>query len=224
MSDRPIIFNGQMVRAILEGRKTQTRRLLSTARTKNKPNIFDGSWADNYVMDPGNAEWRERYIPFTPGDRLWAREAHALTNKHAYRISVGVEQTLNPGDDYEACVYREGFDRSAGGIRWRPSIHMPKWASRITLHVTDVRVQRVQEIGSRDVVAEGLDPEQDMLRAISSTQSGLQQRQSYHRAHVEPFRTLWNSIHGPDAWGRNDWVVAVTFEPEFKNISEARNA
>jgi hypothetical protein len=194
MADRPIIFSGPMVRALLDGRKTQTRRLIK--------------------------EWRygEPRLPYRPGDRLYAREAHALVPSSAYRMSPGVPYAVNDEDGYQACVYREGWERSNPGTGWRPSIHMPRWASRLTLTVTEVRVQRLQEISEEDAVAEGVE-----------TLPGYWVRERAHLGEesgdwipdqppVPAFRDLWNSLHGPDAWDANPWVVAVTFTVDHRNI------
>jgi hypothetical protein len=187
MADRPIIFSGPMVRALIKGRKTQTRRAL-----KGKSGVL----AARSVMRQGlhwmgleyDRAWPLR-LPYAPGDRLWVREA--------------IDKVSEPGNvfyraDYEA-EYGEAPPRG-----WRPSIHMPRWASRLTLAVTDVRVQRLQEISEADARAEGVD--------IS------QQAQWGGLTHRFPFECLWNSLHGPDAWDANPWVCALTFTVERRNI------
>ena len=209
-ADHPIIFSGPMVQAILDGRKSQTRRLM-----KPQPKVYPGyeGWRwpvkmDGYAVIYGSEEperWL-RYCPYgQPSDHLWVREAHAIVPATAYRASEGVVQTVNPHDTYYAAIYRQGFDRANGCFGWRPSIHMPRWASRISLRVVEVRVQRLQEISEEDALAEGL-PEApanlDPLQGIP----WLSAR--------ERFQGLWDDINAkPDrTWEDNPWVWIVGFE------------
>ena len=150
------------------------------------------------------------------GMRLWVREAHAFVPASAYRNSLFVEQRTDPGDPDRAAIYREGFDRSTGGIRWRPSIHMPRWASRLTLVVTDVRVQRISEITLGECWAEGCETARDLIDA-DVIPKGAQMP-------FKEFRDLWNSLHSPDAWARNDWVVAISFTVHRCNIDQMEAA
>ncbi|AHD03269.1 hypothetical protein [Leisingera methylohalidivorans] len=161
------------------------------------------------------------------------RETHALTNKHAYRLSVGVDQRVNPANDYDAAVYRACFDRSTGGLRWRPSIHKPRWASRITLEVTDVRFQRLQDISPDDAEAEGLIqlPWAGQLAVDHGCNWGFE-GDTRHGSPVSAFAALWDSINGsprkkdgPDiSWEANPKVVAITFRPHLCNIDEMEEA
>lgn len=184
MTDRPILFSGPMVRAILEGRKTQTRRLISTKPRGHLGgvNLFDGTWTDDYVLDPGNVEWRQQIVRYAVGDRLWVRE------------------TWSERLEGEAAIYRADAELP---IVWRPSIFMPRWASRLTLTVTDVRVQRLQEISRDDVIAEGItEREGEPIAAVVA---------GWH----EPYAALWDSLNAKRApWASNPWVVAVTFTVE----------
>lgn len=235
--ERPIIFSAPMVRALLDGRKTQTRRIIKPQPEQNDAGLWvwppdwrtgipkfgigvqtdDAGLVQSLEYDPG------RRLGYAPGDRLWVREAHALVPATAYRASVGVDTRINPSDPDQAVVYREGWERCQPG-RWRPSIHMPRWASRLTLAVTDVRVQRLQEISERDAADEGLAtvtkdgklwkwgiPDRDGLPGTDNLgwpwiQWCEDPRQAYS--------TLWDSIHGAGAWDANPWVVAVTFTVE----------
>lgn len=231
MPERPIIFSAPMIRALLreaerpDTGKTQTRRLFKLQPVATDCVFRDrgGSW---YVTD-SRCEWiSELRIPHAPGDRLYVREAHALLPASAYRMSDGVDQVVNPADRDQACVFRQGFDRSSGGIRWRPSIHMPRWASRLTLTVTDVRVQRLQDISDADARAEGV----SMILEDGPADawfSGLRQTCDFtdgdmcgwhHNNAVAAYRDLWNSLHGPDAWGANQWVAAISFTVRKGNI------
>jgi hypothetical protein len=126
---------------------------------------------------------------------LWVREAFTCVPASAYRLSEGVEQTVNPSDPYEAAIYAAGWDR--GIPKWKPSIHMPRWASRITLRVTDVRVERLNEISEADALAEGM-----------TFPEGMQ----WGNDPVDAYAGLWNHINGPGAWDLNPWVWCVSFE------------
>jgi hypothetical protein len=213
MTDRPIIFSAPMVRALLDGRKTQTRRVARNA--------------DRDVFSPafGSADWILRNCRYAPGDRLYVREAHALVPATAYRMSEGVVQAIDPEDRDRACIYREGWERSQPG-KWRPSIHMPRWASRITLTVTEVRVQRLQEISETDAKAEGVPLSPDDIADNERLRTAVLlphidaiygDRRPYRTA-AGNYAMLWNSLHGPDAWDANPWVVAVSFIPHLTNI------
>jgi len=190
--EKPILFNDEMVRAILEGRKTQTRRVVKPAKCKDSLCQL----APHEIAGEVN-QGRHQNCPYgKAGDRLWVREAHAFVPEPAYRRSIGIYQQINPADDYEACVYRENFDRSRS-FPWRPSIHMPRWASRITLEIANVRVERLQDISLADARDEG-GPTQGHSGAPISYRKG--------------FRHLWSQINGPDDWDRNPWVWVIEFK------------
>lgn len=205
MRDHPIIFSAPMVLALLAGRKTQTRRL-AWRDPLPVPDDARDYWLARGAKVSGadDTDTRLAWMPspwqrVKPGDRLWVRENWKPVPASAYRCSEGVQQTPNPGDPDEAAVYGAGWDRSTGGAPWRPSIHMPRWASRLTLSVTDVRVQRLQEISEADAEAEG-------FVSIGVDDPGRW------------FANLWNSLHGPDAWAANPEVVALTFTVAQRNI------
>jgi hypothetical protein len=210
MTDRPIIFSAPMVRALLDGRKTQTRRVLK--RTD--------------LMEWDGKEMRPIPVGYTPGDRLWVREAwqaHSWASDcvtiryRAEERTAGftqqIEQIKYPGGDKNALKYVA----PQGPHRWRPSIHMPRWASRLTLIVTDVRVQRLQNISEADAVAEGIEPDQfGAWHCYQAEPKGP----TFWACPRESFRTLWNSLHGPDAWAANPWVVAISFTVHRRNIDQ----
>jgi hypothetical protein len=213
MTDRPIIFSAAMIQALLAGRKTQTRRIInpqppSDARYAGIHFASDepDTWFFNTSVGPHKIP-----IRFDVGDRLYVRESHALVPSSAYRMSEGVVQTINPADRYEAAIYAAGWDRSKP--KWRPSIHMPRWGSRLTLLVTDVRVQRLQDIGEEDAEAEG---------ARSAFGEWFDAGFCQVPADGVPRRTLfaglWGQIHGADAWAENPWVVAISFTVQRGNI------
>jgi hypothetical protein len=208
--ERPILFNAAMVRAILNGHKTQTRRVMK-AQPEPTPDDYTGQsghWFPCRLVqsmvhverDLKNQNWEMAgtCCPYGDiGDRLWVREAHALLPRTAYRASVGtgtIEQVEHPTDGYTAAVFREGFDRS-GAPKWRPSIHMPRWASRITLEIVSVRVERLQDISNEDAVAEGIGTPLDIRYAA-----------------LDEFKPLWESINGAGSWAANPWVWVVEFK------------
>lgn len=169
------------------------------------------------IVNATEAEVREHgpdFSRFAVGDRLYVRENHALVPSSAYRMSEGVQQTVNPADRDEAAIYAAGWDRSKP--RWRPSIHMPRWASRLTLLVTDVRVERLQDISEVDAIDEGA-LTVDLPTHGAPTERG---RPPPGQPPSHRFRHLWNSINGSEAWAANPWVVAVTFSVHARNIDQ----
>lgn len=210
--ERPILFNGAMVRAILEGRKTQTRRVV-----KPQP-------AGKYLKSALDAEWLSKpfgglVLPMIkdlpiecpygqPGDRLWVRETFAIVPRTAYRCSEGVQQSLSPDNDHDAAIYREGWSRSRSGILWRPSIHMPRWASRILLEITAVRVERLQDISEADARAEGIS-DGGCLNCGEPEPCGCEEPAADAR---DAFCRLWQSINGEQSWHENPWVWVIEFK------------
>lgn len=206
MSDRPIIFSSPMVRALLDGRKTQTRRVIK--HRGDSPEFCGGRYDDRNDPEawgwenPETGEWitlnqfrRYRFVPYAPGDRLWVREA--------------IDKVSEPGDVFYRADYEAAHGNSGQGLGWKPSIHMPRWASRLTLTVTEVRVQRLQDISEEDAKAERAMVEYGEGAAIS---------------HRRAFNLIWNSLHGPDAWAANPWVAALTFTVQRGNIDKIGRA
>lgn len=211
MSDKPILFSGPMVRALLAGTKTQTRR---TIKPRVHSSLFDGTWADSYVLDPGNKDWRERDLRIAVGDRLWVREAWTLHDRASDVGTVAYQATIKSHGWTETI---EQFPRDvtlATRVQpvqqgWRPSIHMPRWASRLTLTVTDVRVERLQDIGTADAMAEGIERSGDGYAAPGMSWVGSPEL---------AYRCLWEAINGPGSWAANPWVAAYTFTVQHGNI------
>ena len=215
MADRPILFSGPMVRALLDGRKTQTRRVLSNTRFAS---IFNGEWADSYVLDPGNASWRQQEVRYAAGDRLYVREAWRTVG------SAGQMDRVSPRGLGPQIVWYEAdgaapAEEFAG--KFRQAMHMPRWASRLTLTVTDVRVQCLQEISEADAIAEGIEP----------TGMPVDQWKNYLPSRfigpgflsaTNSFLSLWDSLNADRGygWDTNPWVVAVTFTVDRRNIDE----
>lgn len=221
MKERPILMSAPMVRAILAGTKTQTRRVV-------KPQPFDGPLElAVHLARRGHYRWfdesaeRGWSCPYgQPGDRLWVRETFQALSaddvdvyrdnwwalcdyktgkgyKVSYPATDGIKEFVTMDDDIsQACS---------------PSIHMPRWASRITLEITGVRVERLQDISEADALAEG-------INRIAHGREGY----FYHATRTEPhprnwcfpdgaYRELWEQINGPGSWDANPWVWVVEF-------------
>lgn len=242
MKERPILFNGEMVRAILEGRKTQTRRIVKE-QERLKAGFDDlGKPGTEYLNEYGGWQpWVPNAKTFRcpkgrPGDRLWVRESWALVMTTAYRASEGIIQTVNPNDEHHAAIYRENFDRANGGFVWKPSIHMPRWASRINLEITNVRVERLQDISEEDAKAEGVAVGQRAKLDdfdYYCKECGKHPREHIGQASVCPgksslynpwsfrggFKLIWDGINAEfdKSWQANPWVWVI----EFKKVEEA---
>lgn len=238
VTDRPILFSAPMVKAILAGRKTQTRRVI-------KPQPPEGAGLVG-IYGPGltavfghTSPHADFNVPlrYMPKDRLWVKEAHFLTDN-------GDEDCVVYAADEDAVeAHRrniEDLKRRFPGAHWdrhlrlRPSIHMPKWASRLTLVVTDVRVHQVQEISESDAEAEGIVGDNIIVGADGA--GGVHREiTEYRYAHhpdsrddeewrftdpVDAFEDLWDSINADRGygWDQNPWVVAISFTVHKTNI------
>ena len=220
MADRPIIFSAPMILALLAGRKTQTRR-----RLKPAPFEVDGDW---YVRHRGDEMRLDTWtgdqcgvFPWLTGDRLWVRENHVIVPRTAYRASEGVQQIRSPEDPDDAAIYAAGWERSKP--RWRPSIHMPRWASRLTLLVGEVRVQRLLDITEEDAEAEGVchfveeGHGAGSFRGLHGADRTALVCSVYGSSRIA-FRHLWETLNGAEAWNANPWVAAVSFTVHRANI------
>jgi len=179
MKERPILFSGAMVRAILEDRKTQTRRIVKDVDGKNRYGV--------------------------PGDRLWVRE------------TFGYEVRSVGGTPHQQIVYRAskpdavycyGSQGQEIKIKWKPSIFMPRLSSRITLEITNIRIERLNDISEEDAIAEGYEPGG---WSPSYNDPGNVGCVEYWPAKDE-FICLWESINGKDSWIQNPWVWVIEFE------------
>lgn len=217
MRERPIIFSAPMVRAILDGRKTVTRRVVkpqpsselladfAEIRAMRGSNRTDAQMLSDCLSCPYGA----------PGDQLWLREAwqffgwsedgepcirYAADNAVAWPQVPAERDAQRLIDIWAGLSAPENvaIDGLARDRRWRPSIHMPRWASRITLEVTGVRVERLQDISEADAVAEGC------------ASKGAEESPAIDQARTD-FQELWTSINGPDSWEANPWVWVVEF-------------
>ena len=158
MKQRPILFKGEMVRAILGGSKTQTRRICK-----------------NQIQMPSVTECPYGQV----GDQLWIRECHSML------------ESSESGVDAAVRYWADGNPQSGDYTRPKPSIHMPRWASRITLEITNIRIERLNDISEEDAKNEGVVP-------CGGCRSG--------------FQNLWESINGNDSWNINPWVLVIEFK------------
>ena len=239
MRERPILFSAPMVRAILDGSKTQTRRAI-----KQQP-VPDPMWGGGFkivskaVTVALEAFNRSRGVPRgndptpcpygKPGERLWVRE------KFQPIFADGFDHSSSPYPDYETGYgYAISYPATDGIVEWidgddnitdrcRPSIHMPRWASRILLEIVSVRVERLNDIGADDAASEGIENKNFPTGGDDYQDYWLDYSRSKHDADGWPwflgdpitsFRTLWESINGEGSWRENPWVWVV----EFKRI------
>lgn len=262
MADRPIIFSAPMVRALLDGRKTQTRRVLKwQPGDMDRPLMMDdGSW---HVTDSSGRHMTPLRVPYATGDRLWVKEGwadeHPLSIQAgrysqrgragipgppgvAYRTIYRVDGeplqvwrmrkpehpyfTLDGPSDEMAAKFQtvlSNYTRGKG-IHWGSSRYMPRWASRLTLLVTAVKVERLQDISEEDAKAEGAGLyvpghgfiTQDELRGDPGYSNFLAPRLG--------FEVIWTEINGPGAWQANPWVAVITFETHRCNIDKLETA
>ena len=192
MTDRNLIFSGPMVRALLEGRKTQDRRVYQ---------YDDGRWGI--------------ILHCAVGDRIWARES--WSGDYVFRDTPPKSRNsfVADGHPYLRETIWYWADGSPEDGNYEKPVNarlMPRWASRLTLTVTDVRVQRLQDISEEDARAEGI-----FTPEIGYVNLGK-------KAPVIQYAMLWNSLHGPDAWDANPWVSAITFTVHHGNIDQMRAA
>lgn len=199
MKEHPILFSTEMVKAILEGRKTQTRRIKNLKEINLNPaswryvSKLGGSWKDKakYIFRFINPTGRPVNIasPYgLPGDRLWVRETFL------------VERSQHK-DFYE---YKADYSNTfAGDVCWKPSIFMPREACRILLEVTDVRVERLQDISEEDAIAEGISLPNYAEQAIKDI---------FFPEPSAIYSELWESINGKGSWDKNPWVWVIEFK------------
>lgn len=197
MKERPILFSAPMVRAILSGQKTQTRRAYKVGNGGVWPNPNDR---------PGMQQ-ATRNCPYgQPGDRLWVRETFMdlLGTGVEHRNADGIRQRYAFAAEFHPGSHADEA-RKDYGLKWKPSIHMPREASRITLEVTGVRVERLQHISETDAIAESIEQHKTGLW-LPCREKG--------KAHIDPrlaYRDLWESINGVGSWDTNPWVWVVRF-------------
>jgi hypothetical protein len=182
VKERPILFKGDMVNAILEERKTQTRRVVkSPVEIRSRGDLRFSEIDNDWQVYGAGGVYLSMSCPYGKlGDRLWVRETFA---------DIGPRLTYRADTD-------DGAHCKVG--RWTPSIYMPRWASRITLEITDVRVERLNDISEEDAKAEGAPKAKEDHVPFHSRRMG--------------FEILWESINGPGSWDENPWVWVVEFK------------
>lgn len=221
MKERPILMSAPMVRAILAGQKTQTRRAVKPSTRRpieflgggpkggpdwNNPECWGYEHHDNatwVLLKADNSTDTALYpCPYGhPGDRLWVRERGWIAkSKQAFLPFIDNERVLPPvspdGTPYRVC----------------PSIHMPRWASRITLEITGVRVERLQDISEEDATAEGIVQEvRDPGLGRGGRPGWRWAENEYAGSAVHGYELLWESLNGPGSWAPNPWVWVVEF-------------
>lgn len=199
MKERPILFSAPMVRAILAGTKTQTRRVVKPQPHDPAEGVYSapsmihgtGSYTQDHMLADG---FDGGTCPYgKPGDQLWVRETFAKVEGQTHPwIATDYRATYTHGD-------RMG-DHLGVKRRWTPSIYMPRAASRILLEIVSVRVERLQEISDQDALAEGVSPDMGLRwQSGDDTPRGI-------------YGELWESINGPGSWDANPWVWVVEFK------------
>jgi hypothetical protein len=211
MKERPILFSAPMVRALLNGTKTQTRRAIKPqpeSEHSGEPYWFVGgyrAWRIRGCTEPNRSgSHNEIECPYgKPGDRLWVREMWDYRGPSKV-VGCGVNHGHVIREDPAETYYRA--DGGLPDSRWRPSIYMPRRHSRITLEITEVRVERLQDISADDAYAEGA-----AEWAAENAQRLLGEGEKY-RSIGQAYKALWQSINGPGSWEANPWVWVVSFK------------
>lgn len=223
MKERPILFSAPMVRALLAGTKTQTRRAVKPQPIANHRGKFafttftDDEGVESYWVN--SPLWGPVRCPYgKPGDRLWVRE-------NGWERPERTPRMMRDGADtweryyYDADGYTDlELDQfREWGFKRRPSIHMPRWASRITLEITGVRVDRLQDISEADAIAEGCDSFPGIKHDDDAAALARIGPVDFDSFPIARYAALWESINGPGSWDANPWVWVV----EFRRISHA---
>ena len=219
MKVRPILFNTEMVAAIIDGRKTQTRRLINP-----QPTFKDGTgfYWKGYMYGIGS-DYAETVRNFTRtncpigcvGDQLWVRETYCYGRIDEHDSTEPASRYLYVDDSdygdgqtypiYKQMVLSDGIE--CDEVKWKPSIHMPRSASRITLEITKIRVERLNDISDKDAKAEGFD--------YSHNPSVIRMGRATDDAKTN-FSNTWKAIYGTDSWEQNQWVWVI----EFKRVGK----
>lgn len=236
--ERPILFSAPMVRAILDGTKTQTRRLVKSPaknmqragmqvikhRAPGDPWYKDCVWSMRDKSGVWGDYTHDRFMSLCPygepGDRLWVREAFAPCAIYGAPVRIDAASYAVLADGTQ--VYRDprqvfaGLAKYSPGafdhIKWRPSIHMPRWASRLTLEVTSVRVERLHDISEDDARAEGVRPKDAHVVIECDAEGRARLNEALSNTHRGAFACLWDTINGGGAFASNPWVWVVIFK------------
>lgn len=216
MKQRPILFSTPMVQAILEGRKTQTRRIIKkqpkSGEQYGKATVLDGTSDKVWTIGlPGSSYVDIINCPYgKPGDVLWVRETFG-------NLKVKFGYYMYKADDLN--ISEEAIKKTLFQNRWKPSIHMPKAAARIYLKITQIRMERLNDISEEDAISEGV-PSRLIppFNAFSKPRTSYfdYQCKTFPSMHIfnakDSFKSLWQSINGFNSWTLNDWVWVVSFE------------
>lgn len=216
MKERPILFSGEMVKAILEVRKTQMRRVVKPVRGFEHHDIIKIGMPHSaypWAIWRHNAQTERvgvmQHCPYgQPGDRLWVREAANLAFIDGNKI--GIHYRVEPEREF---IFNRGGSSPYKFIKWTPSIFMPRWASRITLEITKVRVERIQDISRNDIRNEGAYPCCVYCMGRGDQECDLSDSCSDDYSYV--WRGIWDSINAKRGfgWDANPWVWVVEFMP-----------
>lgn len=192
MKEKPILFSGEMVRAILDGRKTQTRRVVKPQPSGSAKEMVNmcSVWAERCAAGALYDEWRCPYGQV--GDRLWVRETWQALAKYDHLPPRDIPPN-NIGWSDTDILYVADRPDMLWDAKVRPSLFMPRWASRILLEVTNVRIERLQDISEEDAISEGIEPRSQL-------------------SPVDVFFMLWNRINGDYADKLNPWVWVIEFK------------
>lgn len=194
MKERPILFSAPMVRALLAGTKTQTRRVVKASHIAS---THYGS------EDRASILARDTYrCPYgQPSDRLWVRETFDPIPPQDPHYNGGRPIAIDYFATHGKDSHQWRIKDEDGMRRWKPSIHMPRWASRILLEVVSVRVERLQDISEADCIAEG-----------AAGGHGAIPGYAYAATPLEHYRYVWKAINGPGSWDENPWVWVIEFK------------
>jgi len=205
MKERPILFNDEMIRAILECRKTQTRRIVKHKPDLDCPYHENGVAASNPFGHVGDRLWVPEYYRYVD----WTEDVEPIVR---YKVD-GSKKLRRPSEDWiervcyiwESLSSHENYsiDGFASDRMWRPASRMPRWASRILLEITSVRIERIQDISRADAKAEGFLPSANGLEQYAG--------KSYGNAQIA-FAACWRSIYGDDSWESNPRVWVIEFK------------
>jgi len=203
MAEHPILFSGPMVRAILDGRKTQTRRVVKPQPAYHPVFQNELHWRG---MDL-NPDSTYRCPYGVPSDWLWVRETWMLDGADVRPAGMEWDRRV---------IYRADNPENGELFKWKPSIFMPRWASRLTLGITAVRVERLQEISAANAMWEGIERAHLLLNRL--TIEALGNASSTGLAAIDDYAVLWDSLNAKRgySWESNPWVWVITFEKEPK--------
>lgn len=216
-----IFFSGAMVRAILAGHKTQTRRLRNLDEINKEPDVWHFCSLNGYgnaVFTKDERAYTEIKNPYgDAGENLWVRETWQKWENGGRQVAYAADLAcweVAFGESEPSGVFDDGFRLATDPGRWKPSIHMPRWASRLNLEITNIRVERVQDISEADAIAEGI--QVLPLQSESDPSAWYQSAPGIHqeRSAKASYRSLWDSINSKRGfgWDKNPWVWAITFK------------